>query len=285
MSKVDFFIIGAAKSGTTSFHDYLNQHPEIEMSSIKEPNFFSNEQILEDNLYYIGAPLIMNYEEYSRLYKTKKKLKGESSVSYLFYSKTAKKIYQYNRDAKLLIFLRNPIDRAFSHYLMDHSSGYVKENFSAIINNKELNHVAYQQFIEYSFYAKQINKYLEIFPREQLKIVILEDATQNLELALEQIENFLEVENFKNYNFEIKNSFSSTNNPLLRVIYNSPRAKHLIKQLIPRKEINKIKSKFLTAPKPAIGPAERSRLANLYQHDIEKLSALCHKDLKETWKL
>jgi len=83
--KVDFFIVGAPKAGTTSLYYYLNEHPEIEMSSQKESDYFSDAAIQEQGMYY-GKNRIDTEEKYKGLFNTKKKdvIFGEGSVSYLF---------------------------------------------------------------------------------------------------------------------------------------------------------------------------------------------------------
>ena len=102
--KVDFFIVGAPKSGTTSLYHYLNQHSDINMSIVKEPNYFSAEELKRQDLYY-KAKIISVIDEYNNLFERKKnnQLLGEASVSYLFYSDVAGKIKSYNPDAEIII--------------------------------------------------------------------------------------------------------------------------------------------------------------------------------------
>ena len=93
--KVDFFIVGAPKAGTTSLYHYLNEHLEIEMSSQKEPNYFSDEALKRQGMYY-RKNRIDNLEKYHDLFTNKAvKLRGEASVSYLFYDDVPQKIKDY----------------------------------------------------------------------------------------------------------------------------------------------------------------------------------------------
>ena len=166
--KVDFFIVGAPKSGTTSLYHYLNEHLEIEMSSQKEPDYFSDEALNQQGMYY-GKNRIDNINKYHGLFTTNAvKLRGEASVSYLFYDDVPQKIKEYNSKAKIIIMLRNPIDRAFSHYLMDYRLGLVSDSFDSIIKNK-LNHknanLFFQQYIKLSEYSQQVSRYLEVFDK------------------------------------------------------------------------------------------------------------------------
>lgn len=126
----NFLIIGAAKSGTSSIYDYLKQHPQIYMSSIKEPIFFAfeGEQIDEFGPFN-DDPLAKgtltnsatNIDDYQALFRDVdgEKAIGEASVRYLYFSKSPNRIKKYIPEAKLIAILRNPVDRAYSHFLMN----------------------------------------------------------------------------------------------------------------------------------------------------------------------
>ena len=117
---VDFFIVGAPKAGTTSLFYYLNKNKGICMSSIKEPNFFSSQDLKIQKIYY-DSLILDNLKEYERIFtpKNKQQIIGEASVSYLFYPNVANRIFDYNPRSKIIIILRDPVERAFSHYSMD----------------------------------------------------------------------------------------------------------------------------------------------------------------------
>jgi len=122
----NFLIVGAPKSGTTSLYYYLKEHPEIYMSKLKEPHFFSKEC---KNLPFrgpkdesLGSTKYMNltWEDYQNLFKgaITYKAVGEASADYLYYFKCSiKNIKKYLGNPKIIIILRNPIERAFSAYL------------------------------------------------------------------------------------------------------------------------------------------------------------------------
>ena len=133
--KVNTFIVGAPKAGTTSLHYYLQQHPEVCMSAIKEPNFFTAANV--SDLYYDVDP-ILNEDDYHLIFSDlKKKVVGEASVSYLYYPLIADKIFEYNPKAKIIILLRNPVQRAFSHYLMDKRLGLCNVSLLEVIENPQ----------------------------------------------------------------------------------------------------------------------------------------------------
>jgi hypothetical protein len=284
--KTNLFIVGAAKSGTTSFHTYLAQHPEIVMSTIKEPNFFSNKEVLHDNLYYIAAPLVKTIEEYNSLFveKCNEKIYGESSVSYLFYPGVAKRLKDYNEKSKILIFLRNPIQRAFSHYLMDYTAGYVNIPFADLIENSSLNPKAYQQTISQGLYSNKVDNYIKAFGKDQVKVIILEEVQNDMMSVIKDIEGFLDLSSFNNYNFETRNSYSYSNSLLIKYFYRSQRLKKCIKFVINRQMINNLKTLFLRAQKPIMKNDCKLFLKELYKEDVQKLSNLINKDLTSIWK-
>ena len=166
--KVDFFIVGAPKAGTTSLYYYLNEHPEIEMSTQKETDFFSDSAIQKQGLYY-GENRINTLEKYHNLFPTTQEKKyGEASVSYLFYEDVPEKIKAYNSKGKIIIMLRNLVDRAFSHYLMDYRLGLISSTLEEVIECKSYNKKSklfYQQYIELGLYFKQVKRYLEIYDK------------------------------------------------------------------------------------------------------------------------
>ena len=151
MSKVNTFIVGAAKCATTSLYRYLANHPDVFMSTPKELNYFSATELKNQELYY-NEKVISNLGDYEEIFHNAdadgKKILGEASVSYLFYPSVPKKIFEYNKNAKIIIILRNPIERAFSHYLMDERLGYVNIGFEEIFKSKDQNPLYFQQYFE-----------------------------------------------------------------------------------------------------------------------------------------
>ena len=131
--RIDFFVVGAARSGTTSLYQYLSQHPQVYLPPVKELNYFS--QVTSDQYQDYEEPLpnktyhtkiIQSAESYDRLFEGASEglLKGDVSPSYLWHHQTAKRIAEHNPNAKILVTLRHPVKRAFSHYLMAKSVGY-----------------------------------------------------------------------------------------------------------------------------------------------------------------
>jgi len=286
--KVDFFIVGAPKAGTTSLYYYLNEHPEIEMSSKKETNFFSNHSIQRQFLYY-NSECIDTEDLYHSLFKKKKRVKyGEASVSYLYYNDVPLKIKEYNSDGKIIIMLRDLADRAFSHYQMDFRLGLVNEKLEDIIDNRERNkksQLFYQQYIELSMYYNQVKNYIDTFGRENIHIIFYEDFKSNIELVVKDIYDFLEVE--KNFVPELDRihniSFTPRNN-LFRMLYKWSAIRKFLRLLIPKKNINNIKNNLIGSKvNPKLSIKLRQKMNRLFLNDIQLLEDLLSKDLS-LWK-
>ena len=108
------------------------------MSINKEPDFFSDREIQEQGLYY-GSSRINNITKYNSLFSDwiDESIIGEISVSYLFYPNVPERIKIYNDNSKIIIMLRNPIEEAFSHYLMDYRLGLTSNSFEEEFDKKD----------------------------------------------------------------------------------------------------------------------------------------------------
>lgn len=219
-NKPDFFIVGAAKSGTTALQQTLAMHDDVYMSPIKEPNYFYNEVAIEElrtglqeKLKKENAAQWINdgmngelwnaflreehlYKELFRDAKANQKC-GEASVSYLYSLKAAENIYNYNPKAKIIIMLRNPIDRAWSHYNMERRMGLVSGNFLQEFNKyKSLPYPIWGKdaiFLSGGNYYEQVKRYIDRFPKEQLMICLYDDYKINPQDTINKILTFIGV--------------------------------------------------------------------------------------------
>jgi hypothetical protein len=211
--KSNLFIVGASKSGTTSLHEYLDQHPDIYMSQIKETNYFATDlkeiwgkeaiDVLlheEDLLNYfkgnqkkIKTAIIKSATFYEKLLfpGKEKKIRGESSVSYLLSKKAAKNIYKYNKDVKIIIILRNPYKRAFSQYIMELRLGTLPPNTTFIQAIEEFGR---SQYIEIGQYFEQVRRYLGTFPKKNVLIIRFSTFKKEIKNTLKDTFQFLNVD-------------------------------------------------------------------------------------------
>jgi len=184
----NFLIIGAQKSGSTSLYECLKQHPDIFMSNPKESEFFAT-----DKLYSKGFKF---YERFFPGYQTQK-LIGEASTVYSNFiglEKTIKRIYEFNKDMKLIYIIRNPIARAHSAYFWRVRQLYEKLKFEQALELEEtrknntplLDPFSYKRL---GLYFQIISKYLEFFERENLHVVLFDDLVKSWEESFIKLEH------------------------------------------------------------------------------------------------
>ena len=196
MSLPNFLCIGAPKSGTTSLFEILKQHPEICVSSFKEPHFFDNNINWDKGLAW--------YEE-SYFSNVKNNVVGEFTPTYLSNKDSAKRIKDtLSKNVKFIVLLRNPVDRAYSHYL--HSKRDELEDLTFIDsllneedrlakcrgNNDEISFTKYS-YIYQGLYSDHIKIYLRYFPIEKFHFVLFDDFLKNRKETINKILKFLNV--------------------------------------------------------------------------------------------
>ncbi|MFC1550443.1 sulfotransferase [Candidatus Neomarinimicrobiota bacterium] len=185
----NFIIVGAPKSGTTSLWHYLSQHPQIYMSLIKEPHYFSTNQR--------DLTLI----EYEKLFRNRNNeiAVGEASTSYLWYKGTAERIKESIPNCKIIIILRNPADRLYSAYLQHKRIGAFFFDFKDIVNvlNQEqenINKKAIDSIWNKGFYSSYVENYYRVFGRKNVSIHLFNDLINSPQNLLESIFDFLNVD-------------------------------------------------------------------------------------------
>ena len=275
--KVNTFIVGAPKAGTTSLYFYLQQHPDVCMSKIKEPNYFTAKEVVK--LYYDVSP-VNNEDWYHSIFtEPTRKVVGEGSVSYLFYPKVAQKIYQYNPEARILIILRNPVQRAFSHYLMDCRLGLCDISLEEILENPSKYPHFYQQFIELGMYHQQIKRYIDVFGQSQVKVLFYDDLKSETSIFIDQVFSFLALKSV-DINMVVKNKFKQHSSTIVAKLYQFKWLRYYINRFFPKKMLLMIKSVlFKDSKKPTLDPAIKRKLSEIYKKDIAELSKLLSKDL------
>lgn len=174
----NLFVVGAMKAGTSSLHEYLHQHPEIFMSRFKEPQYFAPHRTRWGQGWGQGQP---NPEPgidwYLRLFADAGPVKyaGESSVSYAarpWVSGCERRIFGFNPEARIIYLMRDPVERAISHYWHFVSDG--REDLGMLAALK-----ARRGYVARSSYAMQIGPYLEVFGRDRVFLLTLEELSRD----------------------------------------------------------------------------------------------------------
>jgi hypothetical protein len=285
--KVGLFIVGAPKAGTTSLYHYLSEHPEVFMSREKETDFFSSEELKGLSFYY-KSKSVPSLEAYKLQFEgaTDAKILGEGSVSYLYYPKVPVKIKEYNPSSKIIIMLRHPVDRAYSHYLMDYGLGLIDVSFEEVMNRKgiEANKVFYQQCIELGFYYAQVKRYLDIFGASNVHLIEYESFKRNTSEEMQKVFEFIDIDlGFSPNINKVHNRFSMPNNSYLRKLYAQVWLRKALAFVLPNNAIEKVKGVFFKQGKPKLSSASRKQLLEIYAEDISKLEKMLNLDLLE-WR-
>jgi hypothetical protein len=190
----NFFIVGAPKAGTTSLYYYLKNIPGIYMSPIKEPNYFVRHAV------QVGAfDLIQDKAEYLGLFRKSDRCVaiGEASSTYLWDPDSPTLIHEALPHARIIILLRDPIDRARSQYLMRMKYHHLKSPFYDELmrdyNSKEKVWGVSGLYIEFGMYYEQIKRYLDQFGKEQVKIILFEEFIHHPRENVNEVLSFLGV--------------------------------------------------------------------------------------------
>jgi len=218
--KINLIIGGTEKGGTTSLYNLLKEHPKVLMPRAKELHFFSDENYFTEN--------DVDYQQYHRMffgrsYKYKFKLYykylsgarifGDASPEYMWWNSAPHRVYQYNPLAKWLILLRNPIDRAFSHYKMNvfkkgAKKGHQNEQLSfmeAIIQEKERCKKSLPlqdknfSYMDKGLYSKQLKNIYKYFDKNNVYVETSDVFKFNTFGTVNEICNFLGIDDYREY--------------------------------------------------------------------------------------
>jgi hypothetical protein len=296
----NFLIVGAAKSGTSSLHNYLNQHHQVFMPSynkegmkVKEPRF-----LIKDLVQHRLHNGIWTFEEYQSLFDDVKDEKaiGESTVLYLYYYKHAiNNIKHYlGEDVKIIVMLRNPADRAYSAF--HHVSRGFKENnsFEKSLEiekgrmEREENLTPMVMYKEMGMYYEMVKAYMESF--KNIHIIFYEDFRDNIESEMNKIYNFLGISNDIEIDFNTKHNVGGKkwkNKKMKHVFIKDNPMKSILKSVLPEKLRKGIRNHLVNASTNKVVPMKeevRKGLNDYFKPDIKKLSELLNKDLNHWTK-
>jgi hypothetical protein len=185
----NFFVIGAAKSGTSALHYYLSVHPEIHMSDPKEPHFFSRSP---DGTWPMGRRF--TGAQYQQLFNSQLPIRGESSATYSFHPYPAgvpERIYAVAPDARFVYVVRDPVERAVAHYRYSAGLGIENRTLAEVVTDPN---DAEERYIAASSYAAQVEQYQRVFPADRLLVVDHSDLLSKRLEVLRGIFTFLGVD-------------------------------------------------------------------------------------------
>ena len=270
----NFIIPGAGKSGTNSLRSYLNEHPQIYFCRAKEPNFFAHAYDLGEG-WYQGLFNPTNGETAA----------GEASTHYFWYPKAPKRIHAYNPDMRLVVSLRDPVKRAYSDYTAKLSRAGESRSFREIVDSDTT-------LLAHSRYYSNLQRYLDIFPREQIHIIVFDDFITDRNAVLAGICDFLGVNaNFKFSSLDRRENRSQMPiyGPLQRFRMRFFAANHhdnttkFYAKAVVRRGIDVANHALETRRIPSMSRGDQRYIAGLLADEINGLEELLQRDLSH-WK-
>lgn len=303
MKSPNFFIVGAPKCGTTALFSYLGEHPEIYIPN--SPDSLEASMGGKKELHFFGTDLLFNrpsLEEYLAYYKNSKEEKhlGESSVFYLYSRKAASEIHDFCPSARIIIMLRNPIDMIYSWYSQLLFWGDEKlEDFEAALNAesqrkngdnipvKSDHPTACYFYRDIAKYSEQIERYFQVFGREQVQVIIFDDFKQDTKKTYQSVLTFLgNIDNEFEPDFKVVNSNKTIRNKNLQEFLRHPPniSRSLVKALFPsflRKNLRQKLQQYNTKieGREDLNESLRCRLNEEFKPEVEQLSQLLQRDL------
>ncbi len=305
----DFFLVGAVKAGTTALHLFLDQHPEIYMSPVKETNFFSQADMDEAHFNrdyrhdvnvgldrYLEGPMnraihianVQRWDQYRKLFRdaTGYRMVGEASNSYLLCPSAAPAIAEACPDARILMMLRNPIDRAWSQYIMNLRLGKTLsedfiEEFNADSNKEHQGWGVSHNYRELGHYARQLERFYAHFPRERVKVLLYDDYRADPAAAMQDIFRFLGVDPDVAVDTDQRpNEAAVPRFKRLNYLLFQSGVVNAVKRMVPESWKGAAKSAmFSKADIPQIGEREKDFLRQEYGESVARLGHLLDRDL------
>jgi hypothetical protein len=295
MTMPNFVVIGAAKSGTTSLYHYLDQHPDVYMSPVKEPNFFALEGEKADFRgpgadERINRWSVTDLDAYRRLFEgaSDEKALGEASPLYLYSEKAAERIKHHVPEAKLIVVLRNPADRAYSsflHVVLNGREPY-KDFARALEAEDERIRANWDWVWHYKnmgFYHEQLSRYFEAFGPEQVQVHLYEDLNRDPNGVVRKTYEFLGVD--ASFVPRDPPRYNVTGVPRSKLLNDLLRKKNPLKSAVRPFLPKKFRRRLLIdmqnriLVKPPFPEDVRGQLVAGFTEDLSKLQELIGRDL------
>ena len=298
MNKPNFIIAGEAKAGTTALYSYLTQHPDVFVCEPKEPRYFAFQGARPSFTGYmdeewVNETTIYDRASYYRLFEQANGMKsvGEASPVYVHIPGCASAIAKELPDVKIIILLRNPVRLAFSAYQHMARVGVEKLTFEQALDQEderiENNWAWHWRYRSLGFVAKNIESFLQHFPRDQILFLNYDEFQSDNMASLKRVCDFLEIES----DFDFKPTRVNVN-VRARLVWlgNMLRArdnhiKNFLRAILPkpvRQRMGEMAMKLNSAPmKETISDETYRSLLSIYRRDIEETERLTHLDLKK----
>ena len=295
MSLPNFICLGAAKSGTTTLHDILRQHPEIYVPAFKEPHFFDIPENYKNGIDWYQKNYFKN---------ANKKVIAEFTPSYFFDKEVPERIFNnLGSEVKFVVLLRHPVDRAYSHYLHSkrdeheeldfvESLNQEEDRLSRYIENKDYLSYLRNSYISQGLYGDMVERYLKYFKLENFMFIHFEkEFLLKRDKTIQRVLGFLDIDPQVELQTNLRSNPSSKekSKTLKRIMKKKGWWRTIIKWLLPsiqfrqiiRNRVQRLNIKEYRAEK--ISEELKSKLFSSYFRDnIDKFERLTNK--KMNWK-
>jgi hypothetical protein len=305
MRRPDLFIIGAPKSGTTSLYEYLEGHPEVFMSPVKEPGYFSGDVNREHRRRFNHPADEAKYLALFADARGEKRL-GEASTRYVLSPAAAGQVKDFQPDARIVAILRNPVDMIHSLHgeLVSTGDEDIPDFEQALAADDDRRqgrrlppgaNPLIGVYREQTRYATQLARWLDAFGRERVHIMIFDDLVADTPAEFRRLLEFLEVDpDYQPAAFGARNKSHQVRRGLVGTIRHSRPVQWTIHRALPAvlgqastdRLTRRIRhSRLLRAPaqRDPVAPELRSQLEHEFAPEVDRLSALLGRDLGQLW--
>jgi hypothetical protein len=267
----NFFIVGAVRAGTTSLYEYLRKTEGVYLSPVKEPRYFCS---LDEPPHY-APPAVRSETAYLQLFSAVKNESavGEASPQYLCDRVAPKAIYAASPQARIVMILRDPVERAFSHYLLHRRMGVQPlPPERALKNDIYLNNGLYSQALE---------RYLTFFGARGVKVLIFDDFVRDTSRAVREVLDYLGVAAAAESTAKVYNAYGEPRGRLRRAIYRSVSLKIAARKIFSDRLRRSARENFLLgkSEKPAMPGDSRAFLESFYRDDVIRLEHMIGRPL------
>lgn len=300
MKRPNFFISGAPRCGTTALYTYLSGHPNIFMPEVKELNYFA------DDFPNVQKIAFKSPDDYLKLFANTEDhhlAVGEASPFYLFSNVAFENMYAFDPDAKVILSLRNPVDFVQSYHQLNLS--LLREDEPDLARAWDLQNQRRQghhlpksarepellMYGELGQFSRYVRRLFAIFPREQVKIILLEELASNTNETYENILEFLRIPSDGRTDFHRVNANFENRSQFLARLFHPPQPiyrffmktislfgiEFMKKVSVVYNRIERLNT--TRATRSAMDPDLRARLAEHFRPDIENLARLLAQDL------
>ncbi|OAD23701.1 sulfotransferase [Candidatus Thiomargarita nelsonii] len=296
----DFLFVGTGKSGTTSIHFYLKQHPQLFLPEIKEPKFFHIVSNPNQSMQKYAKYIVQDFESYLALFDEAKteQLCGEVTPSYLYFHNYAipniKKYHPEWEKLKIIIILRNPVEKAFSQYVFaKNTHGLTSETFEEGLSREPMRLKTGDSppdlfYVDSSMYYSSVKAYMDSF--KEVKVFLYDELKNSPEMLMADMLSFIGANKDFVKQMELGKRYNPGQNTLVprnfgsRVIssilnLNPSLIKKVLRDVLGQHQMSKAREYLFKEKKEVMSEETAIRLRDTFREDVRRLEKLINRDL------